>query len=327
MKHYYGSLGSLVGALAFLATATPAFAQSKHTAVSNDGSVVAPAGEAAGPSAGGGGTSAAPSAGARRVTELGLIADGVSIDAESAAEYRRLSALPDGAERGTLIRNSAAEVIIGPDTRERLYTNVYPSRAKVLITFSGGRCSGVMIGRNTVATAGHCVHTGGPGGAWRPVASFRVYPGRDGGASPYGVCTARTLYSVVGWTGSSNEEYDYGAIKLNCNVGNTVGWFGMTTATPTNFPSIVGGYPGDKPLTQWQGSDRVRALSTRQAFYRNDTVGGMSGSAVWYDQNGPYLYSIHAYGTHGAGNHALYNHGVRLVTAVFNNLVAWKNVP
>jgi glutamyl endopeptidase len=178
-----------------------------------------------------------------------------------------------------------------------------------------------------VATAGHCVHTGGPGGAWRPVDSFRIYPGRDGALIPYGFCTARTLYSVLGWTGSSNEEYDYGAVKLNCSVGNTVGWFGMTTADPTFFPTVVGGYPGDKPLTQWQGSDRVRALSTRQAFYRNDTFGGMSGSAVWYDINGPYMFGIHAYGLHGIGSHALYNHGVRLVAAVFNNLLAWRNAP
>jgi glutamyl endopeptidase len=325
MKHVYRSLGSLVGAIAFLATATPAFSQGGHTAVSSDGSVAASTEASA--SAGGATTSVAPSAGAPRVTELSLIAEGAFFDAESRAEFRRLAALPDGAERGLRERESAAEVIIGMDTRERLYTTTYPSRAKVLITFTGGRCSGTMIGPNTVATAGHCVHTGGAGGAWRPVASFRIYPGRDGALSPYGVCTARTLYSVVGWTNSANEEYDYGAIKLNCTVGNTVGWFGMTTTAPTLFPSIVGGYPGDKPLTQWQGSDRVRAVSTRQVFYSNDTFGGMSGSAVWHDANGPYMYSIHAYGTHGAGNHAIYNHGVRLVTAVFDNLVAWKNAP
>jgi glutamyl endopeptidase len=325
MKHVYSRLGSVFGAIAFLATATPAFSQSPQTAVSDDGSVVAPT--EASPSTGSAARSSAPSAGPSRVTAQALIAEGVFFDAESRAEFQRLAALPDGGEYGVRTHESAAETIIGADTRERLYTINYPTRAKVLITFAGGRCSGVMIGPNTVATAGHCVHTGGPGGAWRPVDSFRIYPGRDGALIPYGFCTARTLYSVLGWTGSSNEEYDYGAVKLNCSVGNTVGWFGMTTADPTFFPTVVGGYPGDKPLTQWQGSDRVRALSTRQAFYRNDTFGGMSGSAVWYDINGPYMFGIHAYGLHGIGSHALYNHGVRLVAAVFNNLLAWRNAP
>lgn len=324
MKHVYNRVGSVVGAVALLATATPAFSQSAHTAVSSDGSVVAPT--ELGPSTGAAETTSSPSWGAARVTEQALVTDGVFLDAESRAEFQRLAALPDGGARGARIGENAAESLIGPDTRERLYTNVVWTRAKVLITFTGGRCSGVMIGPNTVSTAGHCVHPGG-GGAFRPVASFRIYPGRDGAASPYGFCTARTLYSVTGWTVTGDEEYDYGAIKLNCNIGNTVGWFGMTTTAPTNFPTVVGGYPGDKPLTQWQASDRVRAQSARQAFYRNDTIGGMSGSAVWYDLNGPYMFGIHAYGLHGAGNHALYNHGVRLIVAIYNNLLAWRNAP
>jgi glutamyl endopeptidase len=325
MKHIYSRLGSVFGAIALLATATPAFSQSAHTVVSSDGTQVAPT--EASPGTGSAATTSGPSAGLSRVTEQALIAEGVFLDAESRAEFQRLAGLPDGGEYGVRTRGSAAESLIGPDTRERIYAINIWSRAKVLITFTGGRCSGVMIGPNTVATAGHCVHTGGPGGAFRPVASFRIYPGRDGAASPYGFCTARTLFTVVGWAGASNEEFDYGAVKLNCAIGNVVGWFGMTTADPTLFPTIVGGYPGDKPLTQWQGSDRVRALSVRQAFYRNDTIGGMSGSAVWYDRVGPYLFGIHAYGLHGAGNHAIYNHGVRLIAAVFNNLLAWRNAP
>lgn len=325
MKHVYSRLGYVFGAMALLTTATPAFSQSPHTAVSDDGSVVAQT--EASPGTGGGARASAPAAGQSRVTEQALVAEGAFLDAESRAEFQRLAALPDGGEFGVRARESAAETIIGVDTRERLYTTYPWTRAKVLITFTGGRCSGVMIGPNTVATAGHCVHTGGPGGVWRPVASFRIYPGKDGPASPYGSCTARTLYSVLGWTLASDEEYDYGAIKLNCNVGNVVGWFGFSTEDPTLKPTIVGGYPGDKPLTQWQGSDRVRALSVRQVFYRNDTLGGMSGSAVWWDRLGPYMIGIHAYGLHGAGNHALYNHGVRLVLAVFNNLLAWRNAP
>lgn len=218
------------------------------------------------------------------------------------------------------------EVIIGPDTRERLYTTYYPARARVLITFTGGRCSGAMIGPNTVATAGHCVHTGGSNGSWRQ--NVRVYPGADGSSKPYGSCAARSLHSVSGWTRSRNEEYDYGAIKLgSCNIGSRVGWFGFTTAGPGGLPALVGGYPGDKPLTQWQGMDNVDATSGRQVFYAADTIGGMSGSGVWYDRVGPYLIGIHAYGTHGSGDHSRYNHGVRITSGVFDNLRDWKNAP
>ena len=324
MRHASLRFGWVVAAFALIATAAPAYSQSKHTPVSNDGSSVAPPIEGAfgGESPA---NSASPSRGVRRITESALAAEGVLFEAESNREFRRRAALPDGGERAS--GENAAEVILGWDTRERLYTVTYPARAKVLITFSAGRCSGTMIGPNTVATAGHCVHSGGSNGNWYPTASYRIYPGRDGAASPYGVCTARNIHSVVGWTVNGDEEYDYGAMKLNCTVGNTVGWFGFAATGPTNLPTIIGGYPGDKPLEQWTSSDRVRAFSARQIFYSNDTIGGQSGSGVWHDPSGPYIFGIHAYGTHGSGNHAVFNHGTRITAAVATNLQAWKNAP
>ena len=133
----------------------------------------------------------------------------------------------------------------------------------MLITFTGGRCSGWLYGNDIVATAGHCVHDGGPGGNWKQ--NVQVFPGRNGNSSPYGSCTARRLHSVNGWVNSSNEEYDYGAIKLNCSIGNTTGWFGYwwQSASLNNGGSIINGYPGDKPLTQWKSADSVRVSSER----------------------------------------------------------------
>jgi glutamyl endopeptidase len=325
MKHVSSSINAVVAAVALFGAASPVFAQSKHTPVSNDGSIAPPV-EAAF-SSGSAGASASPSGGEATITTAALANEGVFFEPESRAEFRSLAALPDGGEAASAFGDPSAEVILGPDTRERLYTTSYPTRARVLITFTGGRCSGTLIGSNTVATAGHCVHTGGSAGSWRPVSSFRIYPGRDGSLIPFGSCTARTLYSVIGWTTSASEEYDYGAIKLNCSVGNTVGWYGFAPTTPTNVPTVIGGYPGDKPLTQWTSSDRVRALTTRQLFYRNDTIGGQSGSGVWYDPSGPYIIGIHAYGTHGSGYHATYNHGTLITSGVYNNLLAWRNAP
>jgi glutamyl endopeptidase len=227
------------------------------------------------------------------------------------------------------------ETILGFDSRVRTYTTSYPARAVVLITFTGGRCTGWMYAPNMVATAGHCVHTGGPNGSWR--ANVRVYPGYNGNVAPYGSCTARWLASVTGWTNSSNEQYDYGVIRLNCTVGNVVGWFGYwwQVASLTGLPSIISGYPGDKPLEQWWSFDEIRVTEPRQVFYLNDTVGGMSGSPVWYDRpagspfcaNGPCVMAIHAYGLHGAAPHSTHNHGTRIVQPVFNNLIAWRNAP
>ena len=239
---------------------------------------------------------------------------------ETAQEFAALKALP-GVSAGP-----GAESIIGPDNRVRVTpTTSFPARATVLVTFSFGRCTGWLIGANTVVTAGHCVHPGG-GGSFYPTSSYRIYPGRNGAASPYGSCTAKWLASVEGWTVSGSDQYDYAAIKLNCSVGNTTGWYGFfwQEASLTGLPTTINGYPGDKPLTQWRSADRVRSAEVRRVFYQNDTVGGVSGAPVWYNRSGCGLCSmaVHAYGA--AGTPPL-NHGTRITRPVFSNLIAWRN--
>lgn len=262
---------------------------------------------------------------ADRLAELGA-------RAESAAEYERLlRARPQSGPRGQ-------ESIIGADQRVRINpTTTYPARATALITFNtpqgASRCTGWLINANTVATAGHCVGPGS-GGQFYPVSSYRIFPGRNGTASPYGSCTAKRLYSVTGWVNQGKDDFDYGAIKLNCNVGNTTGWYGYfwQSASLLGLPTIINGYPGDKPLTQWQSTDRVRVNQTRRTFYQNDTVGGMSGAPVWYNRSGAgcsgvCAMAIHAYGVYNGPPFSTNNHGTRITQQVFNNLTAWRNAP
>jgi glutamyl endopeptidase len=245
--------------------------------------------------------------------------------AETPQEFAALQALPG------VTAKLGAETIIGPDNRVRINpTTSFPARATVLITFSAGRCTGWLIGAHTVVTAGHCVHPGG-GGSFYPRSSYRLYPGRNGAASPYGSCTARWLASVTGWTVSRSDEYDYAAIRMNCSIGNITGWYGFfwQSASLTGLPTTINGYPGDKPLTQWRSSDTVRVTQTRRVFYRNDTVGGVSGAPVWYNRTGCGICSmaVHAYGTYNGPPFSTNNHGTRITQAVFNNLIAWRNAP
>ena len=181
-----------------------------------------------------------------------------------------------------------------------------------------------------MVTAGHCVHGGGSGEDWHRVNSFRVYPGRDGSASPYGSCTAKRLYSVRGWTRNAADTSDYGAIKLNCNIGNRVGWFGFfwSRTSLDNLPLRISGYPGDKNLTQWRDSDRVRVSQKKRVFYGADTLGGQSGSPVYYNRSSncnPCSMAVHAYGIYGSFPFSTYNHGTRITQGVYQNLNDWKN--
>jgi glutamyl endopeptidase len=307
----------LVGSL-LLAAATPAIAASGNTAVSDDGTeTVAP-------------NYAASSRGVSSFEGLGTPRAGA---AESKEELERLlRAKPMTAPSGV-------ESIIGADNRFLINpTTSFPARAVVLITFDPpgpgtSRCTGWLIGPRTVITAGHCL-AARASGVFYPRTTYRIYPGRNGAASPFGVCTAASLHTVSGWIGAGgNEQFDYGAINLNCTIGNTTGWFGWwwQAASLTGLLTRVSGYPGDKPLTQWQSIDRVRVTQTNQIFYQNDTVGGNSGGPVWQNRGSTAAFcqgacgmAIHAYGLHGAAPQSTNNHGTRITQARHNNFCSWR---
>ena len=230
------------------------------------------------------------------------------------------------------------ETIIEPDDRVRVTpTTAYPARAVALVTFKQGfpnvTCTAWMIGPDTAVTAGHCVHSGGPDGAFST--NVRVFPGRNAGSGPFGSCAARRLYTTAGWATLRDERYDYGAIKLACAIGTATGWFGFftQTATLTGVEQRVNGYPADKPMTQWRNDDQIRLSQTAQLFYQTDTLGGMSGSPVYQPARvgrfctGVCAMAIHGYGFHGAPPHGTNNHGVRITQAVFENLLAWRSAP
>jgi glutamyl endopeptidase len=225
-----------------------------------------------------------------------------------------------------------AESVIGPDGRAGVAnTTTYPRRAIAQILFDGGAlCTGWMISPDTLATAGHCVHQGDGGtNGFYPVGTYQVRPGRYGSTSPYGTCTAKTLYTVNGWATGALQEYDYGAIKLNCTVGNTTGWFGYFHQADSHNgqQAIIAGYPADKGgHTMWTMTGTIAGTLPRRLTYNIDTAGGQSGSPVWTNNNancpGSCVRAIHAYGVGGSDT---MNSGTRIIPEVATNLTAWRN--
>ena len=232
----------------------------------------------------------------------------------------------------TGVQGVAAESVIGPDGRTQVTnTTTSPRRAIAQILFDGGAlCTGWMISANTLATAGHCVHEGfGGSGGFYPVNSYEIRPGRNGANAPYGMCTAKTLYTVNGWANDGLQEYDYGAIRLNCSVGDTTGWFGYfhQAASHNGQQAIIAGYPGDKGgHTMWTMTGTISATLPRRLTYTVDTYGGQSGAPVYTNNNancqGPCVRAIHAYGVGGVDTE---NSGTRIIQEVANNLTAWRN--
>lgn len=218
------------------------------------------------------------------------------------------------------------EVIIGKDDRMRINpTTSYPWRAicsLVMRTKTGKTYIGTgwMVGPGTVITAGHCVYFHNEGG-WPEY--IDVIPGRNGSLKTYGTIRSTSFRSVTGWTKDKNRNTDYGAIILNTKIGNTVGYFGYAYKDDSfikNRNLNLSGYPGDKGgTTQWYHSKVVKSVNSRVITYDIDTMGGQSGSPVWYVENGKrYAIGIHTNGSTGG------NSATRIVKAVFNNIKNWK---
>ena len=232
---------------------------------------------------------------------------------------------------------ASAESVIGKDNRSKVSdTTKKPARMVVLMTYAGSQwCSGFLIGADTVVTSGHCVYDTSAN-AFYDATKYRVYPGYDvsrANHAPYGSCGARLLVSTTGWTVSHSDEADYGALKLDCTVGQKTGWFGWwyQTASLNGTQSRNSGYPGDKPLNQWKSTDSIQVSEARRLFYANDTYGGNSGSPIFTKRaagaaqcSGWCVMAVHGYGLYGSYPTSSYNHGVRVTKEVSDAFFAWR---
>ncbi|WP_137665227.1 trypsin-like serine peptidase [Enterococcus hulanensis] len=189
------------------------------------------------------------------------------------------------------------ETTIGRDDREKIInTKIFPYSACVFVTatYRSGETyigSGSMISPDTVLTAGHVIYNKKLK-QWPR--SVTVYPGVNGSHAPFGHSSSSKLASLLGWTRRFDPQYDIGMIKLDCPLGITTGWFGLTSIARAGLKVTSTGYPGDKALqTMWTNSGEISSVTPNHVYYRLDTFGGQSGSAVYNSAN--QIVAVHAY--------------------------------
>nr|QLJ98454.1 trypsin-like serine protease [Micromonospora carbonacea] len=248
------------------------------------------------------------------------------------------------------------EAILGPDTRVPVRpTTTFPASAIVRLVFTGGQCTGFMISERTVATAAHCLHSGGSNGTWRT--NVVAYPGHDGTTAPFGGCAALRLFVPSNWTSATNSPgggdpaFDYGAAQLNCAIGTRTGWLGLgySTQPVTGSCTRTQGYPADRP-GQWASDDAVRAEDASVLYVRHPLVGGLDGSPVSYTPDPddwcpvrpplvipcpcpppppcvcpiPTVMAILSRGPSGVGPGATNNIATRMTLPIINNFMQWR---
>jgi glutamyl endopeptidase len=223
----------------------------------------------------------------------------------------------------------AAATVIGTDNRTVVDdTTTLPSSAigSLEVTLDGEdvTCAGFLIDRNSVVTAGHCLHTGGSGGEFATAATFT--PGRDGGTSPFGDCDAERIFVASRWLTNRSAADDWGLIQLNCDVGDTTGWLRMkymSNAQLANRAVTVRAPALDGQMKT--ASDQIRSVAATTVTHRADADAAQVGAPIYQATgcSGPCVLAIHT------GGNATNNKGVRITLSLIESLteLASQNDP
>ncbi|MEL6955186.1 MAG: trypsin-like peptidase domain-containing protein [Pseudomonadota bacterium] len=243
------------------------------------------------------------------------------------------------------------ETVIGDDNRTQVHhTEADPFRmiCSLVIRQNGGFTNygtGFLIGRRTLVTAGHVLYQSATAPA---VESIEIRPGRSGDLEPFKAQFGDLKgerYSVhPKWSELGDPMFDIGAIHLDANIGDMLGWFTLGAPPPAQLErrwAHVTGYPGDKvsigagrapqrAAEMWHHATPIAAVTPRQVFYPADTFAGQSGAPVYVlDQTGEArVVAVHAYGIGGAADSvgSRNNSGVLLDESMLQTLADWRTV-
>ncbi|GIG91159.1 trypsin-like serine peptidase [Plantactinospora endophytica] len=211
------------------------------------------------------------------------------------------------------------------------------TNGKVLYQHNGGlwHCSGVVVSseaRNTVFTAGHCVH-GGPGGGWQNT-NWTFIPDYYYGDRPLGTWSARQLWSLNGWMNNGDRAYDVGVAVMHLNAGRRLADVTGSQGIRINGPATPSvwhfGFPLNSPF---DGEDLITcdgATSRRYVLWGDLKLactiqGGGSGGAWLADFNGNSGYTISVNSYH-VGNDLTQIYGPYFGDGVSNLYAAVRNL-
>lgn len=179
--------------------------------------------------------------------------------------------------------------------REANPITAYPKSTvgKFFFTLNGSNfvCSASVIGRSTIATAGHCISDGAG-----HFATNRLFcPSYNGAQDPTRGCWAANTSATTStrWHTLKDPDFDYACLvtaatgqKVANKIGNVTGWLGRAWNWSSNQAERTFGYPQAAPFnggtlqttasTEWYTHDFQAGLQVSKII-GSDLTGGSSG--------------------------------------------------
>ena len=194
--------------------------------------------------------------------------------------------------------NDIATDVFGADDRKIFHDHHYPLSTVGRVQNAKGSCTGTMVGRRLMLTAGHCVN-------WindNQIGWLKFTPSYYNGEAPFGVAWAT---KILYWEkpdasdGLTDHEtaFDYVIAVLDRNMGDSTGYTGYRTYSPqwNNLKAWQNiGYPGpltnaERPVISSGGAiTSVQSEFSWSKFQTGyvlgnyiDTQKGHSGGPIW----------------------------------------------
>jgi V8-like Glu-specific endopeptidase len=188
--------------------------------------------------------------------------------------------------------------IFGADDRKIFHSHHYPLSTVGRVENAKGVCTGTMVGRRLMLTAGHCVN-------WindKEIGWLKFTPSYYDGEAPFGVAWAT---KIIYWEkpdpsdGLTDHEtaFDYVIAVLDHDIGNSTGYTGYKTYNSqwNNLKAWQNiGYPGPLTSAQRPVISSGGAITSVQSEFSSstgqtgyvlgnyiDTQKGHSGGPVW----------------------------------------------
>jgi len=157
-------------------------------------------------------------------------------------------------------------------------------------------CTGTVVNRSTIITAGHCVSDGN-GTYYSNFLFCPSYYKGSGSGSPHpsrGCWTGIYVKASTAYHTNGNIDRDYACIVTastgtvhNAKIGDITGWAGISVNGSTRYMTMSFGYPAESPFygyniiqvagVEWYEVNMRASDGNKSKYMGNDMKGGSSG--------------------------------------------------